>query len=327
MEQTNNDFLVKDTQLIPYEELVNIVNGFRDQLQSLDYRVTNKNFGSKLYQTKETINSKSRFVAGADDEVVIMDAQNPTYRLWAGAKDPAAAPFSVDKFGNLIANSVTLSGYLQVGEALSDIGAGNITSTYIGSNAITTAKLAAEAVTAVKIDVDDLFAQNITATGTITGARLRTASSGARVEMSTSANSFKIYDASALRLEIYENFINFNENDGTQVGSIYAGDTGNLLINVSQTGQNLLLNAPTSGAIVMSVASNIYMQLISGEVRMNTWIDMSSFHIDNCDGIYFDDHNANPDANGHMVYYDVGASEGIRCQFGGSDFQFDATAV
>lgn len=256
-----------------------------------------------------------------------MDAQNPTYRLWAGAKDPAAAPFSVDKFGNLIANSVTLSGYLQVGEALSDIGSGNITSTYIGSNAITTAKLATEAVTAVKIDVDDLFAQNITATGTITGARLRTASSGARVEMSTSANSFKIYDASALRLEIYDNFINFNENDGTQVGSIYAGDTGNLLINVAQTGQNLLLNAPTSGAIVLSVASNIYLQCISGEIRANTWIDLSSYWIDNCDGIYFDDHNANPDANGHMVYYDVGASEGIRCQFGGADFQFDASGV
>lgn len=50
---------------------------------------------------------------------------------------------------------------------------GAVTADKIHAGAITTDKLAANAVTADKIDVIDLFAQDITATGTITGATLR----------------------------------------------------------------------------------------------------------------------------------------------------------
>lgn len=251
--------------------------------------------------------------------------------MWAGAETFAAAPWSVDWDGNMVAASLTISGYIPTGGALSDIGAGNITNTYIGTNAISTGNIQANAITAAKISVSSLSAisANIgtVTSGTITGALIRTSSSGARVEIDDTVDSIKIYDASDLRLEIYDNFINFNEDDGTQIGSIYAGDTGNLLINVSQTGNSLLLNAPTSGNIIMAVATSTYITLGSGKIDFNTYLDLSSYWIDNCDGIYFDDHNANPDANGHMVYYDVGASEGLRMQFGGSDFQFDATGV
>lgn len=55
------------------------------------------------------------------------------------------------------------------------IAAESITTDKIAAGAITTAKLAAQAVTAEKINVLDLFAQEITATGTITGATLRSA--------------------------------------------------------------------------------------------------------------------------------------------------------
>lgn len=251
--------------------------------------------------------------------------------MWAGAETFAAAPWKVDWDGNMTASSITLTGYIPTGGALTDIGSGNITSTYIGSNAVVSSKIAANAVTADKISVSSLSAisANIgsVTSGTITGALIRTSSSGARVEIDDSVDSIKIYDASDLRLEIYDNFINFNEDDGTQIGSIYAGNTGNMLINVSQTGNSLLLNVATSGSIIMSVATNTYITLGSGKIDFNTYLDLSSYWIDNCDGIYFDDHNANPDADGHMVYYDVSGVEGIRCQFGGSDFQFDATGV
>lgn len=50
---------------------------------------------------------------------------------------------------------------------------GAITASKIASGSITTDKLAAQAVTAAKINVKDLFAQDITATGTIRGVTLR----------------------------------------------------------------------------------------------------------------------------------------------------------
>ena len=50
---------------------------------------------------------------------------------------------------------------------------GAITALKIASGSITTDKLAAQAVTAAKINVKDLFAQDITATGTIRGVTLR----------------------------------------------------------------------------------------------------------------------------------------------------------
>jgi len=53
-----------------------------------------------------------------------------------------------------------------------NIESGAITTDKLATGAITTDKLAAKAVKAEKIDVDNLFAQDITATGTITGAQL-----------------------------------------------------------------------------------------------------------------------------------------------------------
>lgn len=52
------------------------------------------------------------------------------------------------------------------------LAAGSVTAQVIASGAVTTDKLEVGAVKAKHIDVDDLFAQNITATGTITGAKL-----------------------------------------------------------------------------------------------------------------------------------------------------------
>lgn len=198
---------VKNNPMLSYAELEQMVVSFQDQLQSLDYRVTNKNFGSKIYQTKETINSKSRFVAGAKDDIAIMDAQHPTYRLWIGAEDPATAPFKVDKLGNATLASVTLSGYLQIGEALTDIGAGNITSTYLGTNSVTTDKILANAVTATKISVSSLSAisANIgtvtagTITGvTITGGTVQTDSSGLRTVLGGGSDSIKFMNGATV---------------------------------------------------------------------------------------------------------------------------------
>lgn len=210
-DSTNNSLMESSSDLMSYEDLVALVDGFRDQLTSLDYRVTNKNFGSKLYQTKETINSKARFVAGAKEDVAILDAQNPTWRLWVGAKNPLDAPFRVDKDGNMVASSVTLSGYLEVGDALADVGAGNITSTYLGPNSVTTDKINANAVTATKISVSSLSAisANIgtitagTISGiTITGGTVQTSSSGLRTVLGGGDDAIKFMNSSTVYASI-----------------------------------------------------------------------------------------------------------------------------
>lgn len=169
--------------------------------------------------------------------------------MWAGAEDFASAPWSVDWDGNMIANSLTLSGYIQTGGALADIGAGNITGTYIASGAITTAKIAANAitaneiaagaVTASKINVSTLSA--ITAnvgtltsgsiTGiTITGGTIRTASSGTRIELDGADNDISIYSGSTLRARGYQQGWEFYNPSGTLIGEIYASSDNALLI-------------------------------------------------------------------------------------------------
>lgn len=153
--------------------------------------------------------------------------------MWAGAEDFASAPWSVDWDGNMIANSITLSGYIPTGGALSDIGSGNITSTYIGSNAITTAKIAtnaitatkiaANAVTASKIDVDELSA--ITAdvgtltAGEIEGVVISSENSGTRTVISGSLTLW--YDSSSQVASAFASsgifYLDANESSGNDI--------------------------------------------------------------------------------------------------------------
>lgn len=50
--------------------------------------------------------------AGVENEVAALSGKHPIYRIWAGHANPASAPFSVDKDGNLIASSATFGQYL-----------------------------------------------------------------------------------------------------------------------------------------------------------------------------------------------------------------------
>ena len=134
--------------------------------------------------------------------------------MWAGAEDFASAPWKVDWNGNMTATSVTISGYIPTGGALTDIGAGNITNTYLGANSISSGniqanaviagKIAANAVTATEINVSTLSAISanigtvtagtlsaVSISGaTITGTTLTTASSGQRVVLTSTLAQF-----------------------------------------------------------------------------------------------------------------------------------------
>lgn len=80
-----------------------------------------------------------------------------------------AAAITTDK---LAANAITANKILAGAITTDKLDANAVTAIKIAAGAITTDKLAANAVTANKIDVNDLFAQSITATGSITGAKL-----------------------------------------------------------------------------------------------------------------------------------------------------------
>jgi hypothetical protein len=255
-------------------------------------------------QQPQYLESVRTLQVGFGSKVMRADQQG----MWMGAAEFADAPFSVDMDGNLVANSVTLSGYLAVGEALTDIGSGNITSTYIGSSAITSSKIATNAVTAAKINVSELSA--ITAdigsvtSGTVTGALIRTSSSGDRVEIDDTTDSVRIYNGSDLRIEIVEDRITFQDDTEAAIASIYATTAGNLLIAATDSLANLLISSQRdilidsgddisidaddsitlncqdlADDIFIGLGGNTFMQFADGRVYLDTYFDMNGFDI------------------------------------------------
>lgn len=104
MDNKNNDNLMVSEQTVTFAELADRVFALEDivnQLESTDTVSQNRD----TYQKGTVYASKGRFVAGARDTVAIMDGQNPSYRFWAGAEDPADAVFTVSKNGDIVAKS------------------------------------------------------------------------------------------------------------------------------------------------------------------------------------------------------------------------------
>jgi hypothetical protein len=212
--------------------------------------------------------------------------------LWLGAETFASAPFSVDMDGNLIATSLNLSGFLEVGEALDDIGSGNITGTYIADGTIDTDKLNANAINGM----------------TITGALIRTSTGGDRVELDGNSDSLKIYDSGELRIELIEDRMTFFDDSDNAIASLYASPSGNFLIAatngnnvfisssddiVLSAGDDLLISAVDNldiysrdkididtenlaDDIYLGLGGNTFMQFGDGRVYLDTYIDMNT---------------------------------------------------
>lgn len=207
--------------------------------------------------------------------------------MWAGAERFADAPWSVDWEGNMIANSVTIAGYLQDGEALGDIGVGNITGTYIANGAIVTDKLAANAVTAAKISVAELSAisANIGTINagsingiTITGGTVRTSSSSTRVEMNGSANRLEVYQSGALRVSIANDTISLRNSGGSIVGNLFAGTT-NFFVQSTN-------NMEVSASSVLDLRGGTKSIIISSSgISMGDDVDMNNYEITDASAI------------------------------------------
>ncbi len=210
--EKDTELAVHEQPVISYEDLLAMVMGFQDSLSSLDQRVSAGNFGSKLYQTKETIISKSGIKVGQDDNSVILRADDPDWRIWVGSEDPLLAPFRVSKTGDVFLESVTLSGYPTDDEVVTIIG-NTVNATYVN---------------ALSIKAGSVDAEDITGS-TLTGIIIQTAASGQRVVLFSTLASY--YNSS-----------------GTKIAETYASSNSFLIKGQTST-SNIYLDAGSSGAV------------------------------------------------------------------------------
>lgn len=245
--------------------------------------------------------------------------------MWAGAETFAAAPWSVDWDGNMVASSLTISGYIPTGQALNDIGVGGITASYINVSSLS----------AISANIGSVTS------GTVTGALIRTSSSGSRVEIDGSTDDIRIYDAgNDLRMKLDSDDLSFYNTSGTRLGYISTPTTSNFSI-TTLTGNAMILNAQGTNvldAIFLQTNSSdrltitqssilVYEDILAGGASIDIGSISQPFEDLFVDDLRLTSQTSNPTVDGMLRYYNSGGSEGIRCQFGGSDFQFDATAV
>ena len=114
----------------------------------------------------------------AADRIILTGENGLIYELNVNAGNLTASQLTQEQYKQaldgsvLVASSITTD-KLAAGSVTAQVIASRaVKADHIESGAITTDKLAAKAVKAEKIDVDNLFAQDITASGTITGAQL-----------------------------------------------------------------------------------------------------------------------------------------------------------
>lgn len=177
MEPTTDNLLVEEKSTLSMIDVENLLNTLRSQIDSLNFTVTQSSFGSKINQTKTTIATDSSIISGSGDDVAVLSGEDETWRFWAGNKEPGSAPFRVDKNGNVYASSMTLTGYLQVGQAASDT-ASNISG-----------------LSDLSSDLGSITAGTITGI-TITGGTIQTSASGHRVMITGADDNITIYNAS-----------------------------------------------------------------------------------------------------------------------------------
>lgn len=202
------------------------------------------------------LNSVKSLQVGFGSQVMRIDRQG----MWLGAADFASAPFSVDMAGNMVATSLDLSGYLQVGQSLADIQA------LIGD------------ISDIESDLGTITAGNLVGL-TVTGGLIRTSSSGGRVEIDGSTDNIEIYDTGGTkRIELDNDELTFYNSSGAERGGITANTTEVYM--TALNGGNLHLEALGSAyTIIFSVAG-----VIQGYFT-NQGLNMSDNDILSCNSI------------------------------------------
>jgi len=80
----------------------------RTPLEEFGWNFTNDGI---MFANDTYIHPDGQIAVGTGDNTVKLDSLHATYRLWAGAQDPTAAPFSVTKAGAILASSGVIAGW------------------------------------------------------------------------------------------------------------------------------------------------------------------------------------------------------------------------
>lgn len=128
-------------------------------------------------------------------------AQNTYYRH-------NSTPSTTTLDGNAITNRTITADHIV---------AGTITANEIASGTITADEIATNTITANKINLTDVFAQNITASGTITGVTL----SGSTINGGTVKGATIIAENTNIKIQLDNTGLNFYDGDGVNYGRIY----------------------------------------------------------------------------------------------------------
>jgi hypothetical protein len=140
-------------------------------------------------------------------------------KTFAEASHPTTGTFAVDMQGNLTATSITLSGYLQVGQALGDVQSSTSTLSGISSNLGT---ITAGTITGININGS-----------VITGGTIRTSSGSTRVEIDGGDNALYYYDSGNIRLGLTDGGLFFNTPSGISSSSIQGFGTNDMMITIA----------------------------------------------------------------------------------------------
>lgn len=90
----------------------------RDSLQQGGWQVTPDGI---VYNGTTYIHPTGQITLGLDPDLIKLDSEHATYRLWAGANDPATAPFSISKAGAIKSSSGAIGGWNVTANTISDV--------------------------------------------------------------------------------------------------------------------------------------------------------------------------------------------------------------
>lgn len=107
---TSEDLTIQTPPVMTQEQMIESITKLQGDVSSFMTRYNSKYFGNKSYADGKTIMSKGSQEVGANNDILILDGQNTTYRMWAGNATAASAPFRVTKAGALYAGGALLTG-------------------------------------------------------------------------------------------------------------------------------------------------------------------------------------------------------------------------
>lgn len=105
-----DDNFITPPPAMTQDQLISTVLELQNQVTGFVTKYNSRFAGNKTYADGKVIMSKGRQEVGNNNDILILDGQNTTYRMWAGNKTAASAPLRITKEGALYAGNTLVTG-------------------------------------------------------------------------------------------------------------------------------------------------------------------------------------------------------------------------